>query len=306
MYTKLTRAYLTSKPRAVLLRLAGMQEDIPTMPNKELASRIIKALASAPGVGAVRGFECFCPYCRSYRIVGVPANFNRKLRFCGKCGKASPRIVFEANLERTLDLRAIASKMFLKKEGQLRQTLIQQNMVTLISGLELLFRNTYSLIVDLKHVLAGESIYSRIFRETRNEFLNLGAATGKIKKETALDLREVVNEADYRFLSRMFSARHVIIHNCSVKDRDYISQTGEDANQLNQKVFLSLADLDRTVRIAKKVAVLLDKELRKAASDFHHRLASVSGLTSVFDAARHPVLLTCDCPQCQKDAKPVK
>ncbi len=137
-----------------------------------------------------------------------------------------------------------------------------------ITSFEILLRDVYSLIVDHRHVIYGESIYSRIYDSTRNEFLGLGAANSKFKREVGLNIKARLGQTNYAFLSRLYSARHIIVHNCSVIDKDYISQTGADPKNLNTKLLITLKDLRKLLSVVKRVGAMADRALLKCILDY--------------------------------------
>ena len=79
----------------------------------------------------------------------------------------------------------------------------------------MLMPEAYSLIYDHHHVVLGKSVFEDICSRKRNEFLNLGSVSRWLRKITFWDIRRELTSTEYKFLSQMFSARHIIIHNCN-------------------------------------------------------------------------------------------
>ena len=158
-----------------------------------------------------------------------------------------------------------------KENYDAKSILLEQSLVTIITSFEVFLRDTYSLILDHKHVIFGESIYNRIYDSTRNEFLNLGSANAKFKKETGLNLKEGLGQANYSFLSRMYSARHIIVHNCSIKDRDYLNQTGDDPEHLHKRLTVTNQDVNQLTVLATQAAKLIENKLQEHLLEFYYK-----------------------------------
>ena len=163
-----------------------------------------------------------------------------------------------------------------------RDTLLQQALVTTVTSLEVLMRELYSIIIDHEHVIYGKSVYRRFYDSTRNQFLGVGSANDKLKRDAGFNLKEELGQADYSYLSKMFSSRHIIVHNCSVKDRDYIGQTNEDHNNMNEPLVLTMSDLQKLICIAKKVGVAADYKLRECL--LNHYATKIEVVNKIRDA----------------------
>jgi hypothetical protein len=248
-----------------------LKSEASQLSKKELVSVILSRYLTVKKLGPVNLYLSVCEYCRADYVLGTPTEIATIPVYCVSCGRTSPYKAFQSNLERTALLISIASKMKKGREKVSKAILLEQALVTVITSFEVLLRDIYSLVLDHKHVIFGESIYPRIYDSTRNEFLGLGSANSKFKKEVGLNIKEKLGQVNYSFLSKMYSARHIIVHNCSIKDKDYISQTGEAPQNLNQKLSVSMKDLKKIMSIARRVGALAEGKLKEQILDYHRK-----------------------------------
>jgi hypothetical protein len=271
MYIKVTKSLLGNRPKGHLLKMFGIKPEASRHSKSEIISSILSRYLTHKKWGATNLYLAVCEYCRKTYFVGVPAKAGGYPVYCVSCGRTSPNRTFQRNVERTALLISLASKMKKKEESGSRNILLEQAVVTVITSLEVLMRDVYSLILDHEHVIYGESIYPRIYASTRNEFLGLGSANTKLKRDISLNLKEKLGQANYSYLSKMFSARHIIVHNCSIKDKDYVSQTGDDPKNVNQKLSLTMQDVKKLMSISKRLGILADNKLRECVLKYYRK-----------------------------------
>ena len=270
MYIKITRSLLENRPKKHLLKMFRLNSESSQLSKKDLIAEILSRYSTANRVGPINLFLSVCEYCRADYLLGTPIKSTNPI-YCISCGRTSAYKAFQSNLERTALLMAIGLSIKKKDEQSSKAILLEQALVTVITSFEVLLRDIYSLVLDHKHVIFGESIYHRIYDSTRNEFLGLGSANSKLKKELGLNLKEKLGPSNYSFLAKMYSARHIIVHNCSIKDKDYISQTGEDPQELNKKLSVSMNDLNKLLALVKRIGALAEGKLRERLLDSHRK-----------------------------------
>lgn len=201
--------------------------------------------------------------------------------FCITCGRTTAFEAFSNTLGKIEQLIVLASRMIRKSETPIKTVLLEQGVVAIISSMEILMRESYSIAYDHKHVVMGQSVYNDTYARSRNEFLNLGSANRWLKRILALDLKSILSETDYGFLSRMYSDRHIIVHNSSIKDKQYLSQTAEPESQLRQPLVLKVGDVRKLVRISiavgRKIATKLAKSLMSFQQVYLNTVRLVGG-----------------------------
>lgn len=207
-----------------------------------------------------------CEFCRTSGILHTAVRKMHKTRpnACVFCGKVAPWAVFNYNLEKCNELLKIANKKNMKSEKVARETLIEQALVSFITNLEIYLRTTHALSIDFDHVIYGKSIFDRVYNETRNQFLNVGAISKQLKNSFSIDLKKELDNTTFKFLSKMYSTRHIIVHNSGIKDKEYINQTDEDVTELKKRVSIQIGDVRTLISNTKKIIKKIDAELNNA------------------------------------------
>jgi len=271
MYFRINKSFLNERIKADLLSLFRHLQLSDERNKQQLIRDILLKLSHDERLGNCIAWFCICPYCRGNGFLILPAQFaSSTMRFCTQCGKTSPSDAFNNTVTKTSQLALLASKMNRKEEKGTKSVLLEQALVSVITGLEVLMREVYAIIYDHQHVIFGHSVFDDTYARTRNEFLNLGSASRWINIVTNLNIKKQLAGHDYSFLSRMYSARHIVVHNCSIKDRDFLSQTGEPDTELNKPLLLIVSHIRKLIAVAKRLARLFDQELRSALLVHHH------------------------------------
>ncbi len=273
MYFKLTRTFLEGRTKDDLVDMFGHLDISSKLTKTALVTEILNHFSKSTQLG-MQPWGTICCFCRKevyFAGTGLP-------RYCPGCARTSPKLAHKAQLERATHLVALASQNMKDKQRQIKDVLLEQAVVVVITGLEVLMHEAYSLVYDHQHVTMGTSIYDDTYARTRSEFLNLGMASRGLRKLTSLNIKERLLANDYKFLSRMYSARHIIVHNASSKDRDFLSQTGDPESELGRPLLLCNADLRSLIKLARLVACQIDEELCKIIFDCHHDRLSISRL----------------------------
>jgi hypothetical protein len=273
MYVKISRSFLEQLKNDELKFFFPFASHSSNTPRRQIIQDILAFSEHDPSIGACQTYFGICPFCRNTILLVASNKVQAKPRFCMTCGKTSPIDAFFRNQEKTNQLMILVSKMNRKVEQTTKTTLLEQALVSSMTGVEVMLREVYSLIYDLRHVVIGSPVFADTYNRTRNEFLNLGSATRHLRQVTQVDLKTEFEPTEYAFLSRLYSTRHVIIHNSGMKDRDYISQTGESESQINKPVVLKIAELSRLSATTRKIARVLDSQLRVAVFSYLSSLA---------------------------------
>ena len=113
-------------------------------------------------------------------------------------------------------------------------------------------------------MIYGESIFQNIYSDTRNKFLNFGVTCSKFKKDLGIDLKSTIGQSAFRTLSNTYYKRHVIVHNASIIDKEYISQTGCDEKLLKERLPIKFEDLKDVISTTESPARLIEDKLREA------------------------------------------
>jgi hypothetical protein len=103
----------------------------------------------------------------------------------------------------------------------------------------------------------------------------LGTATFQIKKIASFNLKNEIAEGRYKFLSRMYSSRHIIIHNSSIKDKEFINQTNGIGEDLGKPLKLTIPEVRRAKSIAIEISKKLDWKLREKIIAYQKQKISI-------------------------------
>lgn len=273
MYYKATKAFLSSFPKSYLLEMFKRLKVSDNQTKKNIISKLtsFKTKDKDGNLVPLQTYYHVCAHCKATYSLFKKAEERASFKFCGMCGKTSPFYAFYNNINRTNQLMAIARMDIRGTNSDIRSVLLEQSLVTVITSIEILLRETYALFYDLDHVIFGKSIFYETYTKSRNEFLNLGNANSKIKAISGIDLKNTVGADNFKFIGTMYSARHVIIHNCSIRDKEYLSQTGEPIEELNKQITISLSNLEELLAIAGKIAKILDSGLKLKLLENHRQ-----------------------------------
>jgi hypothetical protein len=242
MYYPLTEPFLKCQKKEIARWIASFIEPTALVSIPHLV-KCIENKFNRDSAKTRKSYFLFCEFCRQTGVlsVGMP----KKPFICVFCGEASPIDSFNINISRAEKLLALASKLEVDQET--KSLLLEQAIVIIVTSLEILFRKTYAVIMDCKHVTYGQSILNSIYNDTRNEFLNFGVTNSKFKRDVGINLKSSIGETNFKLFSSIYSKRHVVIHNASIIDSEYINQTGCDENLLKKRVPLTIPEVKHLI-----------------------------------------------------------
>jgi len=271
MYFKVTEDFIKARSYAFLRDVFPLEDDdkaankiqLTTLLNDQKANQSTKHL-----------HLLLCAYCRQTGRTWTPIERGDP-KYCVFCGRCSPVVSLDKNLQKAESLLELASlsRSVIVEEAQ--RVLLEQAIVVVVTGLEIMFREAYCLMRDHKHVIFGDTLFPTLYSESRNEFLNMGITNSKFKKELKYNIEESIGKSTYQTIAAVYFKRHVIVHNASNIDIDYISQTGMDKAFLNQRLPLSVEDVRDSIRCARSIAEALRPLLQASVLDLFERRSSL-------------------------------
>jgi hypothetical protein len=277
MYFIITKSFLNSHSKEFLITAFNLTKNSIHKTKKELVDKIYsESTQNSPKRGNTISALSLCEYCRNIKVLKHPArNGKNRFNYCTQCGRMSPNKVFLKNIERTTSLIRLASKMINKNEKSDKAILLEQSIVSLATSVEILLRETYSLIYDLKHVIIGESIYSNIYAETKNDFTNLGFAVNRFKKLCNVNLKNELQDRHYKLLTGLFAKRHCIVHNNGVKDSEYVSQMAEDKVEIGKELKLTVVQNRKFFTALNQLKYVLEKKLSEYILNHNYSIVEI-------------------------------
>ena len=84
--------------------------------------------------------------------------------------------------------------------------------------------------MNQRYVKDEQNLYSKFFKETKNNFTNIDKINDVFKKELNIDIRNLLREGIVNDIKSIFAKRHVIVHNSGIVDKQYKSSIKDDYN----------------------------------------------------------------------------
>ena len=176
---------------------------------------------------------------------------------CGYCGETDPLHKADACLKKVSMLQDLITAIQEDKVGvndceKKVRVLLEQCIVQLATGLELFLRDTHAILMNVRFVKNGKSLYSRFHSESRNEFTNIGKASRKYRQDLGIDLREKLTRREIQSLKLLLCKRHAIVHNNGVVDQTFLNQTGSDI-EIRETVPIQPEEVTRDIGLLRRV-----------------------------------------------------
>ena len=206
------------------------------------------------------------------------------LKYCPHCGEPSIDYRFNTGIDKVLKLIQIS--ISISSTDALQSKILNQSIVTsLCSVYEVYLREFYADILNVKYVRSNRSLYTKFLKDCKNDFLNPGKTTDRLRKELMVDYKQIVGVNAHKALILLSDYRNVIVHNNGICDDAFISKhpNTEKHSQIMPTLKTTLA-LTQVVQIsAKKLDLVYQSEIRNAIIDLvseqMNALKSKSGST---------------------------
>lgn len=172
-----------------------------------------------------------CPYCNNGGLFSTSfADSTSQPTTCVFCGETNPYYKIMQSLDKTKVLYQLS--IFVESgDGDIvdehaTRVLQEQCLVTIATGIEVFLRDIYSLTLNLKYIKDEKTLYIRFYQDSRNEFINIGRAVKKFKKDLDIDLKIILEEDTLKKLNLLMLKRNVIVHNIGLIDKTFLEQSG--------------------------------------------------------------------------------
>lgn len=268
MYFDITKAFLSARTKRFLLHTFIHKKTVSHLNKKEIIDRVFKQLTPKIKNKPTVAMLSMCEFCRTIIFVAVPKEVGTSgVKYCIKCGRMSSQKVFRNNIERSKKLLNLASKMNTKKEKDDKAILIEQTVVSLATSAEVLLRESYSVIIDFRHVIFGKSIYETTYKNSKNDFTNIGISSSNFKKMCNLNLKTKIGDDRFTKIRLLYSIRHAIVHNNAIKDAEFISQTNGQQADIRKKIKLTVTNVRKFISALNTLGILINLTLKDAIID---------------------------------------
>jgi len=142
---------------------------------------------------------------------------------------------------------------------------LEQSLITIATGVEVFLRDIYSTTLNLRYIKKNKTLIHLIYREIRNDFMNIGKAKRKFKNDLGIDLKDIIGEDDLKKLNLMILKRNVIIHNIGNVDNSFLEQSGMDI-KVGRPIPIQIDEIEDYVstveNLVENIGGLFEKELR--------------------------------------------
>ena len=116
----------------------------------------------------------------------------------------------------------------------------------------------------------NHTLYKKFLKDCKNDFLNPGKTSDRLKKELSINYKQIVGEAAYKALMLLSDYRNVIVHNNGICDDTFISQHPdvERHSQILPSLETTAALIQMVIFSANNMDKIYQREMRTAAVAF--------------------------------------
>ncbi|WP_167829641.1 HEPN domain-containing protein [Methanosarcina flavescens] len=209
-------------------------------------------------------FVRMCPYCNNFYMLSmiteslITMGVNPK--YCGICYESDPFYKIHYSLEKVRILHKLSVTNLSINENttveKVQRVLLEQCVVNLATGFEVFFRDIFAIGMNLKFVKNEHSLISKFYKESKNEFLNIGKMDRIFKEELNVDLKSLFNEEIYSELKIIMHKRHAIVHNNGLVDKKFLTQSGIECN-LGKMIPISSEEIEKYLATAEAIVKIV-------------------------------------------------
>lgn len=192
----------------------------------------------------------YCPYCKkSSMVLKIPFHSSKE-RYdygghCGFCGEVDFYEKGYAALDKAHNLLKLYNDQESMSEdtNYIQRVLLEQCVVILASSLEVFLKDAYSVGMNLFIIKPTVNKIDDFRKSTQNDFINIGKTIENFK-QLNINIKELIDEESRKNVNIIFKKRHVIVHNNSIADNAYISQTN-DSVKIGDPISISVQEVER-------------------------------------------------------------
>jgi len=208
----------------------------------------------------------FCPYCKNHGLFLTyrKPNKNKQEPFqCVFCGETNPEQKISFTLEKSQELLEMA-KEIIKEKNKLRKArkrlLLEQCIVVLTTGVEIYLRDIYATLFNIQFVKEKKSLYEKFYKDTKNNFSNIGNTNKKYKDDLNINLKQIIGQKNFDILRMMQMKRNVIVHNNGNADSAYANENNSNIT-LNDQVPINITEVRKFIASVYILIKSINKEI---------------------------------------------
>lgn len=183
----------------------------------------------------IKFVQLFCPYCGKIDLIPIVGSLDNTnhFRYCFNCGKKN---VFDKSLNeiyrfvRISNIHTIALNEIEKDESKdirlVSYDIFHLEIVELTSILEVILRDSYILLINLKYFTFEDSFLNKIINSSlKNDFMNVDKANNHYKKSLKINLKDFISKDEWKSLIDLCNIRNCVVHNNGFIDNVFKNST---------------------------------------------------------------------------------
>lgn len=173
----------------------------------------------------IKLYQLCCPYCGTIQIIPEDGKWKNSggLNYCCHCGRNSTINVCFEHLARFIRLSQIVEEgLKVKKrkykdaeEWLLGYEAYQMELITLVSIIEVVFRDYFEALLFINNLNNGSNKYIQksIDKQMGNDFMLIEKANDQYKKAFSIDIKALVDTDVWNDLIDVVNLRNIFVHN---------------------------------------------------------------------------------------------
>jgi len=228
-----------------------------------------------------RIFFCMCPYCGGSGILTISEGPIKKHEVdpfcCVFCGETNPHEKLMGGLKKVQVLYQMIeilknerdrSESIDSRNPLTERVLLEQCIILLATSVEVSLKDNFCILLNIRFVRHGSSLFPHFYSDTKNDFLNIGKANKSYKDDLGINLKEKLGDDTFKKLNILMQKRHVIVHNLGIVDITFLSQSGIKC-ELKRAVPISVTEIEEYIAALEHVDNKLNTILADEMGKYH-------------------------------------
>lgn len=211
-----------------------------------------------------------CPYCGNSGLFAVP---KKRIKECGTdpyfcvcCGETNPQEKLVGGLKKVQVIYQLItgykdditkSPLESSVKSLTERVLLEQCVILLATSAEVFLRENFCILLNLRFVRHGKSLFPRFYSEVKNDFINMGKVRKAYKENLGIILNDRLSEDALSKMNLLMQKRNVVVHNLGIADRTFVNQSGIKC-KLKREIPISLGEIEEYIVTLQEVGNILD------------------------------------------------
>ena len=132
------------------------------------------------------------------------------------------------------------------------RVLLEQCIILLATSAEVYLKENFCVLLNIRFVRHGSSLFPRFYSEVKNDFINMGKVKKAYKDNLGIILSDKLGEDTLRQMNLLMQKRNVIVHNLGIADRTFLNQSGIEC-KLKKEIPISFSEIEEYITTLQKV-----------------------------------------------------